>query len=217
MQLSELQALSRLRFKDLGQVILEDADWLLYLNAAYRDFLSDAEYPVEEAEATLTYAANAPSAALPAGATSVRSVVLVEDDEPLFPIEGYDTWQERYPDADERGAPEGYFLIGSSLHLRPTTNSARTVRVITRAVIADLAAAGDTPVFPAHYHHALVSRALELASRDHDRIDASKEYATEYADHIRRARNEFTGSRTHRYARLRKQRVRRIGRLDARW
>lgn len=165
------------RFGDTANTIVTAAEWLDYLNAAYRAFLRATKWPPLVTDTTSAVGANArtvdiPSAALQGGVTDVLISGRPLDPLPDLPPRVMRHWSDR------PSTPLYWRAEGKRIRLLPAWSAGGTLTIAYLAAPTPLVA-GDSPtspVIPETYHDALVSGALARAWRD----DANPELAAVY-------------------------------------
>ena len=170
MNLAQLRARCKSRFRDLNNSVYTDQEWTAYLNEAYDDITNDSPWwPFMQAKNTaVNYPAQAASIPLP-GTDTWRVIEILDatDRYPLAPLFGGSAVFAAYPYADTTfGNPLHYRLFNNTLEVYPRPLVAITLNIEYMTPPLDLAADTDVPVFPAQYHLAIVSGALARAYED---------------------------------------------------
>lgn len=139
------------RYQDDNRDKYTDADWLAYLNDAYRDVISASPlWPfVKFTTATLAIASETRGVALPANCFRVTSVYNNEDQYPMRAIEGGTQHIRRYPDQTLDGIPSRYRIFNNQLQVWPLPDGPRTFTVDYIVAPDDLGSAA-TLVIAAH-------------------------------------------------------------------
>lgn len=185
MNAAQLVNLCEERFGDTGNAIHTEAEWLSYLNAAYRDFLRATKWPNLVTETTATIAAGTRSVALPSAAQQGGVVSVFVDGDPLepqppdLPIRNIRHWTDRPT------IPVYWQIRGGRIVVLPAWSAGGTLTIAYLQAPTALVAGGSpsTPVIPETYHDALVSGALARAYRD----DGNPELAAAYQEEFDRA------------------------------
>lgn len=202
MNASEMITTLGQRWRDPTYQVKTRVEWLGHLNKAYRRFVKRAKFPMSSAYTNLSFAAGTQSMPLPADAWAVGAVYDVTSGTPLYPI--YSRDQAAHLFDAEPGAPEGFSVEDNDLFLYPPPRTALTVRVQGMSVLTDLAdSIASTPVIPAHYHHALLDGAMEIAFRDDQNAELAQAYAQDFGEAISDALREFTKPKGGRLVQLR--------------
>lgn len=169
MNLGDLRAHAKHRYRDMSGIEVADVTWTNFLNDAYTDVLGASPFwPFMEARsiALVIPAAGDNDVALPAGVGRVLSVFNTTDNYALEELVGRSPF-DAYPLlAASTGTPQSYRVFGSTLEVYPYPVVATTVRVEYPVAAALLATDSDSPVFPAQYHRCLVDHALASARLD---------------------------------------------------
>lgn len=143
----------------------------------------------------LAYAAGAETADLPDGAWSVLSAFDRTSGIPLTWMPFRDV-QAHWFGGGGPGVVSHFTLEGNKLYLFSPPRIATTVRVLHEGAITDLAdTSGSEPVFPSHYHHALLDGAMELAYRDDQNAELAQMYKADFDDAMSDALREFSKPR----------------------
>ncbi len=196
MDLTALQGLCRLRFRDPNQEVVVNASWTSYLNAAYADvLLASPFWPFKQVTSTTAVTVNAlaRSVALPTGATRVTAVRNTTDKVVMSRLDGNTTHLSLDPDGTDSGVASFYRLFGSTIQVFPLPTTSTVIELDYVAPPADLAAGSDVPAFPSQFHHALVAGALYRAYMDDGNVDMSRAYADEFSGIISRMTSELLG------------------------
>jgi hypothetical protein len=170
------------RFRDSGHAIVSAADWLEYLNDAYREVNGQQSWPWMEARKTsVTFASGDNAEDLGVDVYRVLSVHNSTDHYPLHPLEGRAEFRDEFPDETIPGSSVNYRLrgggaTGSVLEVWPIPNHTFTTIIEYYGPPADLVSGSVNPVWPSQYHGALVEGALGRAYRD----DGNKEWADDH-------------------------------------
>lgn len=193
-----LQLIDRFKARFIGH---ELGDPLIkeHLNIAYKNFLAEAEFPMEETSTVLTITAGSRSVALPA---NVFSVLAVRDDTnnvKLTPMYGWGNMFQRFPDPAETGDPQNYRVIGPNLHIFPTPASNTNIEIFYSQEPADMVANADVPILPNRYHDGIVLMALSTAHLDDNDPDMAQTYASAYQSYVQQAVDELRNVRMERY------------------
>lgn len=200
MQFSVLRAYAATRFRDVGNVVVSDADWKNYINDVYEDMLSRCTwFPWNEAKQDLTILASTRGIALPTDAWHVLAVWDKTNQFPLVPLEGRDQVYNEYPQQTEVGQAMHYHVRNNQLEVypMPQTDTIYTVETIKRPV--DLAADADLPVFPPQYHTTLVEGAVSLAYRDDGNLQMAAQFEAAYEEEVKRMVLDLMQPRQGRY------------------
>lgn len=168
-----LVARCKVRFKDTGNAIYSDANWVDYINEAIRQvWRATPWWPFRAARSTsLSYAASTRAASLPTDATQILAVRDATNDTALVPIQGHDVEWIIDPSNEETGLATRYRVFGTTLEIYPLPQSAITVHVEYRQGVNLLDSGSEEPVFPETYHDVLVHGALALAYEDDGNLD----------------------------------------------
>lgn len=187
-QTGDLVTRAKTRFGDPDNRILQDTDWIAYLNDGYREVNGRhrdwpwhrqfSSYLVITSAGTNGYAVNGTSNA---EVYSVDSVWCIETNQRLYPVETgtsrfLDSWGQ--PDlngAAESGPPMQYRMLGGQLYLYPQPDAVYHITVEGPASTPDLSL-GVHPQWPARYGYALVEFALSRAYQDDGNMDWAKSH-----------------------------------------
>lgn len=167
------------RFKDSGNAIVADAEWLNYLNDTY-DEINGASpwWPWFELQNTaVTYAGGVNTATLPTDGWRVSAVWNDTDNYALAPSDNRSAYRSQFPTGSEdQGTPGMYRLRNRTLEIWPYPDHAITLVVDYFGPPAALVATGTDvePVWPRWFTNALVEGALGRAYMD----DGNMEWAT---------------------------------------
>lgn len=184
MQLSDLQARCRTRFRDPNQNIVTDAEWTSYLNDAYRAVIAASPFwPFLEVVscAALVVSAGTRGIALPTDVTRVTAVRNATDNIPMVPLSGTTEHIRIDPEQSTTGVPEFYRIYAGRIEVWPIPNSDTTLHVEYPAPPAMLSGASDEPVFPEQYHNLLVEGALYRAYVDDGNLEQASVHEAQYA------------------------------------
>ena len=183
MQFSVLRTYAAMRFRDVGNTIVSDANWKLYVNTAYGDVLQALPFfPWNELVTTLTYTASTRSQALPTDAWQVLSVFNGTDVWPMVELEGREQYLNLYPLQTEIGSPIHYRLFGQNIQIYPLPQNSTALTVEYISMPADMSADSDVPAFPEQFHDLLVIGALARAYRDDGNDDQASSYEAEFKE-----------------------------------
>lgn len=169
MNLTALRDRCEQRFRDPTNQIVTEAQWLLYLNEAYRDVISASPFwPFKEVASTgtLTVTAGATYVNLPTDAERVTSVRNATDDVVLQQVDGNAVPAANWANSDETGVPGWYRVYAGRLYVYPTPASDTVLDVEYPSPPADLSAGSDEPDFPENHHTVLIEGALKRAYED---------------------------------------------------
>ena len=197
MDLTALQGVCRLRFRDPNQEVVTNASWTIYLNAAYHDVIDSSPFwPFKEVTSptAVTVNALARSAALPANVTRVTACRNATDKIVMSRLDNRTTHLDLDPEGTATGAPSFYRLFGLTLQVfpLPTVNTVFELDYI--APPADLSSGTDVPVIPTTFHHVLVAGALKRAYTDDGNLNMAAAYAEEFDAMINRMTKELLGA-----------------------
>lgn len=186
MQFSVIRTYCALRFRDVGNNVVTDASWKLYVNSAYGDVLQALPFfPWNELSTTLTYSASTRSQNLPTDAWQVLSVFNATDVWPMVELEGRENFLNLYPIQTEIGSPLHYRLFNNALQIYPLPQGSTALTVEYVAMPADLSADADLPVFPEQFHDLLVVGAVARAYRDDGNNEQASAYENEFAQMLK--------------------------------
>lgn len=163
------------RFRDTANSIYTATEWKSYLNDAYREVAQNPLIRTFEAYSSSYTVTTTGTASLPADTLMVIAVRDITNDRDLRQVHGTRN-RNAYANADA-GAPDGYFVRGSSIVLVPPPTATTTLGITYVGGYADLTDS-DEPPFPESFHHILVDGAMALAHED----DGNPEAATRAAD-----------------------------------
>lgn len=196
MNLGQIRARCKVRYRDLSNIMVTDATWAGHINEGYREILASSPFwPFLEATSSaLVVAANANSVDLPTDVWRILGAYNVTDKLPMLELAGRNAPYSAYPlQSDEKGVPEFYRLYGNDFQVFPWAAAATTFTVDYAVAPADLAADSDTPVFPAQYHQALSYYALAAALEDDEK--RSDQYHMRFLGTLEKMRADLLGAR----------------------
>src|SRR5688572_18350631 len=140
MNLGQIIAAAKRRWRDTANDVISDPQWTEYANQAYKEFLFNADFLIEETLTVVNATAGERSVDLPANTLSVMAVRDQTNGIKLRPIDGhrtaFDIWQNI---EDSTGQPEYYRPIGTALHLFPIPVSDIDLEILHRAEPPDMA------------------------------------------------------------------------------
>lgn len=200
MQFSVIRTYAASRFRDVGLVVVADADWKNYVNSVYGNVLMTLPYaPWNEQSTTLTFAPSTRSMALPTDAWRVTAVWDQTNQFPLVPLEGRMQVFNEYPQQTEIGMAMHYRVFDNLLEVYPLPQSSTIYVVEYFKMPADMAADADLPVFPEQYHDMLVAGAVAMAYRDDGNAQAASGYEAEYQSMLKALQLEMGQPRQDRF------------------
>lgn len=200
--LADLRTRCKTRFPDPNNARIADTTWNDHINVAYKHFLANADYFMEETSTTITFNTGDKFKPLPTGIFDVLNVRDTTNSAKLWPLEGWSKQIILYPDRDTfTSIPIHYRVIGNNLHLFPTASTTVTVEVYYRQEPADLVNDTDVPIIPSRYRDAIVNGALAFAWLDMGHEDRAGYYSKLFTDMVEQADAENTGVRSERYTR----------------
>lgn len=190
--ITELQT----RWRDPSNNVVTRARWLGYINQAQQRFVKRTKFPTSKAFSNLAFSANEASKVLPTDVWAVLTATDTTNDRPLTPIYGRDQHQHLWN--DDSGTASHFTIEDNDLYLFAPPRTAITVQILHLSPISDLTdsvGAAGTPVFPSHYHRALMDGAMELAFRDDQNIEMAGHYAKDFKEMLADALVEFAKPR----------------------
>lgn len=156
------------------------------INAALAQVSREADWQWLRTSATLTSIVGTADYAVPAGWIRTASLNDIETGTALVrrPV--------RVLDRDvNQGQPHYYALEGSSITLGPTPSDVRSYKHRYVREEPTLVADGDTPLIPEGYSQCVVSWAVRLLCSSVREMDRSLEASKEYAEDIRRIKDNI--------------------------
>lgn len=185
------------RFGDVNHEVIDDTEWLAYLNEAYSAVVADDPFwPFLEVQnSSLVVAAGTGSIALPSDTWRVSAVYSVTDKMPLTPIPGRSDYRHWYPDpANNLGVPAYYRLQAAVLEVYPWAQAATTLSVNIASPPAALTLVTE-PVFPEQYHMLLVHGALAQAYEDDESQGMAQSHNARYERLLQAMKTDLLSSR----------------------
>lgn len=179
------------RFGDTSNDVYSEAEWLAYINEAYRLFLRRAKFRSLTAEATLAIAADGRTATLDSASLQGGVIDVLLNGDPLDPQPPLSARQIRHM-TDRATIPMFYEVRGKRLSVLPAWSAGGNVTVVYLTAPTAIAS-GTSPVIPETYHDALVAGALALAFRDDENAEMAGALEQEFAGFIASA-TEDTGA-----------------------
>lgn len=189
MNLTTLQARCATRFQDPNFAVVTNAQWLSYLNDAYRDVINaNPWWPFLEIQhdQSLVFTAGTRTMPLPVNVSRVLSVYNLTAQFKCSSIEGHTQHVLRYPDQTETGPIQRYRIVGADMQVWPLPDQTTTLTVDYWQAPADLAAGVDVPAFPAQWHNALVEGALARAYIDDGALAQAAAYQKQFDTTVER-------------------------------
>lgn len=155
------------RWRDASNAVIGDTQWGEYINQAYQHAnTSSPLWPwLEVAPASVTVLANTNSIALPTDTVQVNSVYNTTDNYRMIPDDGRgDQYRSGFLRTDT-GQPVIYRIRSGTLEVMPmpTANTTFELEAVTMPVRLT---GTNSPVWPSHFHEALLDGALALAFLD---------------------------------------------------
>lgn len=185
------------RFGDTTHEVIDDTEWLAYLNEAYSAVVADDPFwPFLEVQnSSLSVTAGTGTVALPADTWRVSSVYSVTDKWPLSPIPGRAAYRSWFPDpANNLGTPGYYRLQGAVLEVYPWPAATTTLAVNIATPPAAITLATE-PLFPEQYHMLLVHGALAQAYEDDESQGMAQSHNARYERLLQGMKTDLLSSR----------------------
>lgn len=167
MDVATLTARLKTRFRDPNENVITSAEWLSYLNDAYRDVQAYSNlwsWLEVDGTAAVTVPAATRSVALPADVTRVTAVHNTTDDVLMAQFDGRTAHFKFDPEQNVSGVPEFYRLYAGKIQVYPLPTQNTVLHIEYPAPVADLTT--GEPAFPEQYHTMLVEGALARAYLD---------------------------------------------------
>ena len=163
------------------------------INLSLAAFASEANWPWNEARATLTITGGGDgSVSLPTNWSATRAILLANDE--LDPVTIYDL--ERVYNNAGNGIPQVCATIGSTLHVRPIPSSDTELVIIYYKDPLFLANDLDETNVPTEHSPAIVAKACQLCSvRESERGEA-QDHLLEYREAVARAKRSINRGNT---------------------
>ena len=185
-----------LRFGDTSNAVRTEAEWLAYINAAYREFIRTAKWPALLTETTLNFTGGNPTATIPSAALQGGLVdVFLSTGGPLEPVPAdLAPNMRRFLHDQESASPVYWERRGARLNVLPTPAGNITLTLSYIAAVSALAV-GTSPVIPETYHSALIAGALARAHADDDNPQLAEVFQAEFSRLAEVARRDSEGER----------------------
>lgn len=155
MNVAEMRALIRAHYRDPAGTSRSDAEWLEIMNGVYLDFCD--EVPLVEATSTLTLAAGATTATLPADLVSAFPPALYRNGVQLRRV------ARRNLPLPSVGTPSRWAILGGNAVFDAAPATAIDFDLVGPRSPAPLALDADVPAFPADFHRLIPYRSLGRA------------------------------------------------------
>lgn len=183
------------RFGDTENAIVTAAEWLSYVNAAYRRFLRQSKWPNLVQETTATIGAGGRSVALPSAALQGGVLDVLVAGTPLekqpqdLTIRNIRHWSARAT------IPVYYEVRGQRVVVLPAWSAGGTLTIAYLTAPTALVGGGapTSPVIPETYHDALISGALAQAYLDDGNPELAAQYLAEFDAMVQAAIRESSG------------------------
>lgn len=138
---------------------------------------------------TITTVSGTQDTALPSDFQRVVNVTIELDSGAIVPLTS-ETVPDMYQHTSTTGRPERYSIVGSTIRLWPTPDSAYTVSLRYYKIPATMADANDLPAIPPEYHHLLVSYALWHCWERENDWNAAQYHKQRFDEDIAKCRGE---------------------------
>lgn len=171
------------RFSDISNIVRSEAEWLSYINAAYREFVQTTRWPSLTADAVVTVLGGTRSIALSTAALQGGVIGVFAGTKPLAPQPADVPWRRVQFMVDQPSTPVWYQQVGNRLTVLPAPVANQDITVVHMTAPAALVAA-TVPSIPETYHDALVAGALARAYRDDGNVELAKEYDAEFERYV---------------------------------
>lgn len=186
------------RFADPGNAIYSSADWLDYLNDAWRWVQAASPWwPMNEIGTTVAFSSSQSEASIDAFEGYDVSLVLNQTDGYLLePIANRTQHRYEVPDPLEEGSPRWYRMFGNVIQLIPVPSDPVDIYIEYEGFSADLNISGTDPQFPAKHHSTLIEYALYLAYIDDDDPESAAAHMERANTHLEALKMDLLGTRT---------------------
>jgi hypothetical protein len=157
-----------------------------YINHANDLIEAEARWPWQETVASPSTVAGTATVAVPTDWRASRSLFIEDDEIHLKAPADIYQWN-----ADDRGRPQVWALIGSDIHLRPVPDVVYTLTHLYYKTPTVLEADDDTADMPDYLTGSIVAKAAELLAIREDDRGAASAHLAEYVGWLARMRKEM--------------------------
>lgn len=194
MNLTEMIARCRFRYRDPASVLLRDEEWTDHLNDARDEFLMLVPtLATHDTVVTATTDVGDRVLDMPDSITAWHSVRAVHDltnQRPVKPAPRIRSALRDYPYGDDQtGQPDAFAIEGNVFYVFPTPDGAYELEIFLAVDSTRIVDADDVPPEPDAYHQAYVYGAIERAAHDDENYQFADRARSRFNDLVKTARD----------------------------